>query len=85
MRLPVRVHPGSRRPAVGGNHAGALVVRVAERAVNGKATAAVIRAVADALGVPARDVTLVSGATSRTKVLDVPDECATLVRELLEG
>lgn len=41
------------------------------RAVDGAATAAVLQAVADAFGVRRRDVTLLSGATSRTKVLDV--------------
>lgn len=41
------------------------------RAVDGAATAAVLQAVADAFGVRRRDVTLISGATSRTKVLDV--------------
>ena len=71
MRVTVHVHPGSKYPGVGGEHGGALVVRVAERAVDGKATAAVLAAVARAFGVPARQVSLVRGATSRTKVLDV--------------
>ena len=38
MRVTIRVHPGARQPGVGGNHAGALVVRVRERAVDGRAT-----------------------------------------------
>lgn len=71
MRLTVRVHPRAKRTAVGGSHDGALVVRVTEPAVDGKATEAALAAVAAALGVRRRDVTLVSGATSRTKVLDV--------------
>lgn len=57
---------------MGGHYGdGELVVRVSARAVDGAATRAVLRAVADALDVPARCVTLVTGATSRTKVLDV--------------
>jgi len=48
-----------------------LAVAVSARAVDGAATAAVLQAVADAFGVRRRDVTLISGATSRTKVLDV--------------
>jgi uncharacterized protein YggU (UPF0235/DUF167 family) len=49
----------------------ALAVAVVARAVDGAATAAVIEAVADAFGVRRRDVALVTGATSRTKVLEV--------------
>jgi uncharacterized protein (TIGR03382 family) len=38
--IVVRVRPGSVRPGVGGHHDEALVVRVSERAADGKATAA---------------------------------------------
>ena len=56
---------------VGGSHDGALVVRVAARAVDGAATKAVLRELATAFGVRARDVVLVTGATSRTKVVEI--------------
>lgn len=74
-RLAVRVKPGAARARVAGSYgdSGALVVAVTERAVDGKATAAVLRAVAAALGVPRSAVTLRSGATSRDKVLVVAD------------
>ena len=71
MRVEVHVKPGASRTEVGGTHDGALVVRVTARAVDGKATEAVLTAVAAALGVPAKDVTLVRGATSRRKLLEV--------------
>jgi uncharacterized protein len=58
---------------VGGEHGGALVVRVSARAVDGAATAAAMAAVAAAFGVPKGAVSLVSGAASRTKILDVTD------------
>lgn len=61
----------------------ALVVAVTEPAVDGRATAAALKAVARALGVPVRDVTLVSGATNRTKVIDVPDDLELRWTELL--
>jgi uncharacterized protein YggU (UPF0235/DUF167 family) len=65
---------------VGGSYgdAGALVVAVTERAVDGRATAAALRAVAAALGVPRSAVTLLTGATSRDKVLLVRDPPAGL-------
>ena len=71
MRLTVRVRPRSGRTAVGGDHDGALVVRVRAPAEGGRATAEVLRAVADALGVRPGAVTLRAGPTSRTKVLEV--------------
>jgi uncharacterized protein len=83
MRLTIRVHPGSRRPGVGGSFDGALVVRVRERAVDGRATEAALTAVAAALAVPRRTVTLVAGATTRTKLLDVPDAEPSAVARLL--
>jgi uncharacterized protein YggU (UPF0235/DUF167 family) len=85
VRIAIRVRPGASRTAVGGNHDGALIVRVGERAVDGKATAAALKAVAKALQVPGRDVVLVAGATSRTKTIEVPDEAAERLRELLDG
>jgi hypothetical protein len=81
--VTVRVQPGSSRPRVGGEHAGALVVRVAARAVDGRATEAALAAVAEAFGVPRRQVTLVRGATSRTKVVDVSGGDPAVLTELL--
>jgi uncharacterized protein YggU (UPF0235/DUF167 family) len=71
MRVTIRVRPGSARPGVGGEQAGALVVRVSAPAVDGRATEAALAAVADAFGVRRDAVTLVTGRTSRTKVVDV--------------
>lgn len=71
MRITIRVHPGSARPGVGGEHDGALIVRVSARAVDGRATEAALAALAGAFGVRRHAVTLVSGATSRTKTVDV--------------
>jgi len=71
MRLTVWVRPGSARPGVGGEHDGALVVRVTARAVDGRATAAALAGIADAFGVPRHAVILVGGAASRRKIVDV--------------
>jgi uncharacterized protein len=71
VRVTVWVRPGSPRPGVGGEHDGALVVRVGPRAVDGRATAAALDAVATAFGVHRTAVTLVAGAASRKKIVDV--------------
>jgi uncharacterized protein YggU (UPF0235/DUF167 family) len=88
LRFEVRVRPGASRTRVGGRYGNALVVAVTARAVDGKATEAALRAVAEALGVPRRDVRLATGATSRTKVVEVmgvdPDAVAAL-EGLLSG
>jgi hypothetical protein len=81
--VTIRVRPGAGRTAVGGSHGGALVVRVAERAVDGRATEAALAAVASALGVRRREVTLVTGATSRTKVVEIPDSAVATYTSLL--
>lgn len=83
MRLTIRVRPGASRTSVGGSQDGALVVRVSARAVDGRATEAALAAVADAFGVRRRAVGLVTGETSRTKVVDVAGaDPATLARLL---
>ena len=83
MRVTVWVRPGSPRPGVGGQHDGALVVRVSERAVDGRATAAALAAVAAAFGVRRQAVTLVAGATSRRKIVDVPGADPAVLDRLL--
>ena len=71
MRLEIHVRPGSSTAAVGGSHDGALVVRVREPADDGRATRAALAAVATALGVSRRAVSLARGPTSRRKLIDV--------------
>jgi uncharacterized protein len=75
VRVPVRVRPGASRTAVGGAYGDGspprLVVAVGARAVDGAATEAARRALAEALEVPLRRVRLVTGATSRDKVFAV--------------
>lgn len=92
MRVPLRVRPGASRTRVGGRYGegdqARLVVAVTARAVDGAATKAVLAAVAEAFGVRARHVTLISGTTARDKVVDVDapgPEAAARLAELLAG
>lgn len=89
IRLTVRVKPGASRAKVGGSHEGAVIVAVNAPPVDGAANEAVVRAVATALGVKARQVRVASGHTSRTKILAIEtDEAASLqarISELLRG
>lgn len=86
VRVPIRVKPGASRTRVGGAHGERLVVAVGARAVDGAATEAALAAVADAFGVRRRAVTLVAGATSRDKLVEVDaadDAVAARLTELL--
>src|SRR5918997_2182091 len=80
VMVPVRVRPGAGRTAVGGRYDGphgpALIVAVTAPAVDGKATEAIRRALAAALGVRPAAVLLKAGATSRDKIFTVDDEAA---------
>lgn len=92
VHVAVRVKPGASRARVGGSYRdGELVVAVNAPPVDGAANEAVVRAVADALGLRSRQVRIVSGHTSRTKVLAVEvadgdaERLAERVRELLKA
>ena len=68
-RLKVRVSPGARRPGIAGRHGDAWKVRVAEPPEDGRANEAVLRLLAETLDVPRARVTLVSGHSSRDKIV----------------
>jgi uncharacterized protein YggU (UPF0235/DUF167 family) len=70
--------PGAARAGVGE----ALVVKVAARALEGRASEAALRAVAGALGVRRRDVRPLSGATSRNKIVEVDGDARRLTVEI---
>jgi uncharacterized protein YggU (UPF0235/DUF167 family) len=85
MRVTIRVRPGSTRPGVGGNLGGALVVRVAPQAADGKATEAALAAVAKAFGLRRDAVSLVTGATSRTKIIEITGGDPVVLQQLLDS
>jgi uncharacterized protein len=72
MKYAVYVKPGSKKGSlVERDESGQLVVYVRERAVDGKATQAMLETVAKYLNVPKTSVVIVSGHVSRHKILDV--------------
>ncbi len=72
-RVRVTVKPGSRAPGIE-EHDDRIVVRVRERAIEGAANAACIRALADHFGVAPTRVTLARGAHAREKLFDIADD-----------
>ena len=81
-RFSVRVQPRAARSAVEGVHDGALRVRLTAPPVEGAANEALIELLAERLEVPKRAVTIVSGATARTKLVQVHGVDAARVRAL---
>ena len=84
LRVPIRVRPGASKAGVGGAVAERLQVRVHERAVDGRATEAALRAVAAAFSVRSADVTLVQGATTRDKLVEIAGDPVSLAARLDE-
>ena len=67
--LDVHVAPGAKKEGIAGIHDGALKVRIASPAIEGRANEALIRFIAKQLSVPKQAVQLVGGETSRRKRL----------------
>jgi uncharacterized protein (TIGR00251 family) len=65
--LDVRVIPRASRPGLAGIRNGTLLVRVSAPPVEGAANEALIEVLSDALRVPKRAITIVSGERSRLK------------------
>jgi uncharacterized protein len=85
VRISVRVTPRASRDSIEAGAGGVLLVRVTAPPDDGKANAAVARLVARSLGVPKTNVRVVSGATARTKVLEVEGVDEAGVARLLGG
>ena len=70
-RLRLRVSPGSGRTGIVGRHGDAWKISVTAAPEGGRANEAVIRLLADALSVPRRSITLVSGHGARDKIVEL--------------
>ena len=71
VRFAVRLTPRSAVERVDDVVDGVLRVRVMAPAVEGAANTALVRLLAEALGIARRDVQIVAGATSRQKLVVV--------------
>ncbi|RKH51642.1 DUF167 domain-containing protein [Corallococcus aberystwythensis] len=85
VELTVLVQPRASRTKVVGEHDGQLKIQLAAPPVDGEANAALVEFIAKTLGVPRRQVTLVSGDTSRRKRLKVEGVDAPAVEAVISG
>ncbi len=65
------MQPGAARSEFAGEHGSRLKVRLAARAVDGKANEALIAFLAEHYGVPRRSVRILSGLKSRQKRVEI--------------
>ena len=70
-RVKLRVSPGAGRAQIVGRHGDAWKVRVTAAPEQGRANDAVLRLLADALGVPRDAIVLVSGHGARDKIVEL--------------
>jgi uncharacterized protein (TIGR00251 family) len=80
----VHVQPGAKRTEFAGRHGDAVKIRLAAPPVDGKANACLQAFLAEFLGVPKSAVSLLSGQTSRQKVLKIGAVEAAAVARLME-
>ena len=84
-RFKIHLSPRASKEAIGGFHGDAVKVRVTAPPVDGRANQALLKYLADILGVSLSRLEILSGETSRDKLVKViglgPEEVATrLVR-----
>lgn len=70
-RIVVHVQPRASRTEIAGRHGDALKIRLAAPPADGAANRELVRFLAAQLGVPRRAVVILSGETSRRKVVAV--------------
>ena len=82
-RVSLKVVPGASKSELAGKHGDAIKIRLAAPPVDGKANAALVVFLADKLGVAKSAVRVVTGDTSRLKLVEVDGiESAELARRL---
>lgn len=82
IRLAVQIAANAKTTQVLGVHDGALKIKLHAQPIEGKANLALMRYLADALGVPKSAVTLTHGHTNKRKLLEVTG--ASLTPELAQ-
>lgn len=84
-RISIYVQPRANKTMVAGLHDGCVKVRLAAPPVEGAANAALIEFVAERLGVAKSRVRIVTGQTSRRKVVEVDGVSAEQLAQALSA
>jgi len=84
-RIKVTVSPKATKTRVAGTYADSIKIQVAAAPERGKANAELTAFVAKKLGVPKSDVNLKSGASSKSKIIEIKGMSTRRVAEILLG
>lgn len=82
VTFTVRVVPRASRSEIAGGHGGALRIRIAAPPVEGAANRELVRLLAKRLKVPQNAVEIVSGASSKNKIIRLKGVTATALATL---
>ena len=82
-RIAVKVHPRAKRTAITGRLGDAWKLDLAAPPVDGKANEECIRFFADLAGFSRRAVSIVQGAASRMKVIEIEGAAQDRIEQLL--
>lgn len=84
LRLRIHAQPGAKRSEAAGLHGDALKVRLQAPPVEGRANEELIRFLAKRLGCRRQQINLVSGESSREKVVVIEGLAEADVRRIME-
>jgi|SRR3954469_2709367 uncharacterized protein (TIGR00251 family) len=79
ITFSVKLHPRAKKNAITGTVGDALKLSLTAPPVDGKANEACIRFFAELFGIPKANVSIASGATSRTKIIRVSGVAENLI------
>lgn len=84
VRFSVRVQPRASRSEIAGVYGDALKVRLSAPPVDGAANVALIEFLADVFAVGRRDVRILAGETSRSKIVEIEGITERTVHDVAE-
>ncbi len=84
MKFKIFVKPKSKFSEVGGQVNGMLVVKVAESPIENQANKAVVKLLASTFGTKGREVKIISGTSSRIKIIEINGNHEDKLFDLLE-
>ncbi len=73
MRINVKAKPGAREEKIEKLDESSFIVSVKEPPVQGRANQAIIKSLAEYFDVPSSSIRIISGHTSRQKVVEIGD------------
>lgn len=83
VRIEVYIQPRASATELAGTHDGLIKIRIAAPPVDNAANVALVDFIAKRLGIAKRDVRVVSGASSRRKILEIDGVSAATARVAL--